>query len=163
MNLENLEMLNSPEASGTKDSSENEAESSSINETGASSGMNEQKKEASGNKRGATGELVSPVNPRHCRSLSMDSFMDRLDFGEESPKLGAVLPGNPSTGKHSSEGLSRSGSLDRSINPFDWELDVGEFNEAEIKKIKTNEKLVEMALTDPKRVKRLVLKICLIN
>jgi hypothetical protein len=163
MNLENLEMLNSSEASGTKDSSENEAESSSINETGASSGMNEQKREGSGNKRGATGELLSPVNPRHCRSLSMDSFMGRLNFGEESPKLGPVSPGNPSPGNHSSGGLSRRGSLDRSINPFDGELGAGEFNEAEIKKIKANEKLVEMALTDPKRVKRLAFKFCSIN
>lgn len=154
MNLDNLEMLNSSEASGTKDSSENEAESSSVNETGASSGMNDHKREGSGNKRGASVELVDQVNPRHCRSLSMDSFMGRLNFGEDSPKLGPVSPGNQSSG-----GLSRSGSMDGSLNPFGMELGAGEFNEVEIKKIKANEKLAEMAITDPKRVKRLVIKI----
>ncbi|XP_078173642.1 bZIP transcription factor 29-like [Carex rostrata] len=156
MNLDNLEMLNSSEASGTKDSSENEAESSSVNETGASSGMNDHKREGSGNKRGASVELVDQVNPRHCRSLSMDSFMGRLNFGEDSPKLGPVSPGIPSPGNQSSGGLSRSGSMDGSLNPFGMELGAGEFNEVEIKKIKANEKLAEMAVTDPKRVKRIL-------
>ncbi|KAJ4777102.1 Basic-leucine zipper (bZIP) transcription factor family protein [Rhynchospora pubera] len=156
MNFENMEMLNSSEASGTKDSSENEAESSSINETGASSGLNEQKREGSGHKRGATGEPLAPVNPRHCRSLSMDSFMGRLNFGEDSPKLGPVSPGIPSPGNQSSGGHSRSGSMDGAVNPFGADFGAGEFNEAEIKKIKANEKLVEMAVTDPKRVKRIL-------
>ncbi|KAJ3692676.1 hypothetical protein LUZ60_011771 [Juncus effusus] len=135
MNLENLEMLNSSEASGTKDSSENEVESSSLNETGGCSARKD-----GTNKRGPAGELVDPANRGgHCRSLSMDSLMGRLNFTEDSPKLGH----------------SRSGSMDGS-GFGGLELVNGDFNELEMKKIKANEKLVEMAITDPKRVKRIL-------
>ncbi|ONK79978.1 uncharacterized protein A4U43_C01F12460 [Asparagus officinalis] len=114
MNLESFDTLNSSgtedrredsRASGTKtngaDSSENEAESS-VNESGSSSQL---KKE--GNKRCAVGD-PAPVNltgSRHNRSISMDSFMGKLNFGDESTKL--VPSTGPNSGQH-----SRSGSMD---------------------------------------------------
>uniref|UniRef100_A0A0D9XAF3 BZIP domain-containing protein n=1 Tax=Leersia perrieri TaxID=77586 RepID=A0A0D9XAF3_9ORYZ len=92
---------------------------------------------------------------RHCRSLSVDSFMGKLNFaaGDESPKL--PLP-SPSGG---GGGLSRSGSgsLDGGAAIlFGAESANWEFSEAEKKKIMANERLAEIALTDPKRVKRIL-------
>ncbi|KAG1360645.1 putative transcription factor PosF21 [Cocos nucifera] len=161
MNLESLDTLNSSgteekredldsRASGTKtngaDSSENEAESS-INESGGGMQFRTplmERKE--GTKRSAPLDPAS-VNSRHCRSISMDSFMGKLHFGDESPKL-PPSPGNQS-GQH-----SRSGSMDGTTSTFSLEFGNGEFSAAEMKKIMANEKLAEMALTDPKRVKR---------
>lgn len=72
---------------------------------------------------------------RHGRSLSMDSFMGKHpSFGDESPQL------PPSPGSNS--------------NTYDLDLGNGNFTAAEMKKIMANEKLVEMATSDPKRVKR---------
>ncbi|TVU08885.1 hypothetical protein EJB05_42311, partial [Eragrostis curvula] len=103
------------------------------------------------------GFQAGPSNPRHCRSLSVDSFMmNNLNFGamgQESPRL---LP--PSPGEGTSGGLSRTGS-GPSSGPsalFATDLSNGEFNEAERKKIMGNDRLAEMALTDPKRVKRIL-------
>lgn len=82
---------------------------------------------------------------RHGRSLSMDSFMGKLpSFGDESPRL------PPSPGSNS--------------NTYDLDLGSGNFTAAEMKKIMANEKLVEMAASDPKRVKRyhlLLLLLCI--
>ncbi|XP_073012878.1 bZIP transcription factor 29-like isoform X1 [Typha latifolia] len=125
MNLDSFEPLNSSgmedkrENLDSRDSSENEAESS-VNENPSM-----EKKE--GTKRSASGDLI-PVNSRHCRSISMDSFMDKLNFADESPKLPPL----------------HSNSTD------------GEFSASEMKKIMANEKLAEMALADPKRVKRIL-------
>lgn len=80
---------------------------------------------------------------RHGRSLSMDSFMGKLpSFGDESPKL------PPSPGSNS--------------NTSDLDLGNGSFTAAEMKKIMANEKLVEMAASDPKRVKRYHLHLLLL-
>ncbi|XP_020255610.1 transcription factor VIP1-like [Asparagus officinalis] len=158
MNLESFDTLNSSgtedrredsRASGTKtngaDSSENEAESS-VNESGSSSQL---KKE--GNKRCAVGD-PAPVNltgSRHNRSISMDSFMGKLNFGDESTKL--VPSTGPNSGQH-----SRSGSMDGVTNTFSLEFGNGEFSGAEMKKIMANEKLAEIAMADPKRAKRIL-------
>lgn len=155
MNLDSLDALNSSgmeerhedfdssRLSGARmsatETSENEAESS-VNE---SSGGGVKKE---GNKRSAAGDLT-PISMRHCRSLSMDSFMGKLNFGNESPKL---LPSPGIQMPH----LLRSGSMDRTANSLSMEFGNGEFSSAEIKKIMANEKLAEMAITDPKRVKR---------
>lgn len=155
MNLDSLDALNSSgmeerhedfdssRLSGARmsatETSENEAESS-VNE---SSGGGVKKE---GNKRSAAGDLT-PISMRHCRSLSMDSFMGKLNFGDESPKL---LPSPGIQMPH----LMRSGSMDRTANTLSLEFGNGEFSSAEIKKIMANEKLAEMAITDPKRVKR---------
>nr|CAD1840725.1 unnamed protein product [Ananas comosus var. bracteatus] len=155
MNLDSLETLNSSgntedkredldsRASGTRtnnDSSDNEAESS------VSEKLPTGKKE--GTKRSASGDPV-PVNPRHVRSVSVDSFMGKLNFEDESPKP------SPSPGGQAGL-LSRSGSLDENTNEFNLEFGNGEFSPAEMKKIMENDKLAEMALTDPKRVKRIL-------
>ncbi|XP_030510247.2 bZIP transcription factor 29 [Cannabis sativa] len=157
MNLESIDALNSSgnddknggtenredldsRASGTKtnggDSSDNEAESSANGRTGSSS-----------NKRSAGGD-IAPTS-RHYRSVSMDSFMDKLSFGEESPKV-EVSQGNRS-GQH-----SPSDSMDGNSNAFSLEFGNGEFSGAELKKIMANDKLAEIALTDPKRAKRIL-------
>ncbi|WVZ91829.1 hypothetical protein U9M48_037952 [Paspalum notatum var. saurae] len=146
MDLDALDPLNSSDdrhddrdsrASGTRagsaaDSSENEAESNSTPV----------------DMKGGGGKS------RHCRSLSMDSFMGKLNFaaGDESPKLPLPSPG-------SSGGLTRSGSGSLeggAVALFDMEFTNGEFTESEKKKIMANERLAEIALTDPKRVKRIL-------
>ncbi|GMI74481.1 DRINK ME-LIKE, basic leucine-zipper 29 [Hibiscus trionum] len=167
MNLDNIDSLNSSEdknngnenhedldsrASGTKtnggDSSDNEAESS-VNESGNSAsrgGMNSTEKRE-GIKRSAGGDIAP--SSRHYRSVSMDSFMGKLNFSDESPKL------PPSPGTRPGQ-LSPSNSIDGNSAPFSLELGSGEFSEAEMKKIMANEKLAEIAMADPKRAKRIL-------
>ncbi|KAI3732250.1 hypothetical protein L1987_63451 [Smallanthus sonchifolius] len=155
MNLDNLDALNTSgtddkqgtenredldsRASGTKtnggDSSDNEATSSSITD----------KRE--GIKRSAGGDIAPTT--RHYRSVSMDSFMERMNFGDESPKL-PPSPGGP-IGQ-----LSPNNCIDSHSNTFSLEFGNGEFTGAELKKIMGNEKLAEIALTDPKRAKRIL-------
>ncbi|KAL7618105.1 hypothetical protein Lser_V15G00651 [Lactuca serriola] len=154
MNLENLDTLNSfgtddkqgtenredldSRASGTKtnggDSSDNEA-TSSVNDKGI--------------KRSAGGDIAPTT--RHYRSVSMDSFMGRMNFADESPKL------PPSPGGHIGQ-LSPNNSIDSNsnTNTFSLEFGNGEFTGAELKKIMANEKLAEIALSDPKRAKRIL-------
>ncbi|MBA0847882.1 hypothetical protein Goshw_025027 [Gossypium schwendimanii] len=167
MNLDNMDALNpcdgknnngnenhedlDSRASGTKtngvDSSDNEAESS-VNESGNSSrgGMNSTEKRE-GNKR-AAGADIAPSG-RHYRSVSMDSFIGKLNFGDESPKL------PPSPGNRLGQ-LSPRNSIDGNSAAFSLEFGNGEFTEAELKKIMANEKLAEIAMTDPKRAKRIL-------
>lgn len=140
---ENREDLDS-RASGTKtnggDSSDNEA-TSSVNESESSL----QKRE--GLKRNA-GEDITP-STRHYRSVSMDSFIGKMNFGDESPKMPpapGTLPGQ----------LSPTNSADANQNAFSLEFGNGEFSAAELKKIMANEKLTEIALSDPKRAKRIL-------
>ncbi|KAG5239048.1 transcription factor RF2a [Salix suchowensis] len=166
MNLDNIDALNSSgtdekngnenredldsRASGTKtnggDSSDNEAESS-VNESGGSvpRGFSSSTEKREGIKRSA-GRDIAPTS-RHCRSLSMDSFMGKLNFGEESPKL------PPSPGTRPGQ-LSPTNSMDG--NAFSLEFGNGEFSGAELKKIMANEKLAEIASADPKRAKRIL-------
>ncbi|XP_059654046.1 bZIP transcription factor 29-like [Cornus florida] len=169
MNLDNVDTLNSPgiddklcnenredldsRASGTKtnggDSSDNEA-TSSINESGSSlqrwaNSTSTEKRE--GIKRNAGGDIAPTT--RHYRSVSMDSFMGNMNFSDESPKLPASLVTRP-------EQLSPNNSADGNSNTFSMEFGNGEFNGAELKKIMANEKLSEIALTDPKRAKRIL-------
>ncbi|GJN30154.1 hypothetical protein PR202_gb18438 [Eleusine coracana subsp. coracana] len=93
-----------------------------------------------GIKRGATSAEGEPV-PRHARSLSMDSsFIGNGKFnfsaaGGTSANAGMLPPGP---------------------NRFSLEFGSGEFTPAEMKKIMADEKLAEMALADPKRVKRVL-------
>ncbi|KAK8606106.1 hypothetical protein V6N13_102864 [Hibiscus sabdariffa] len=167
MNLDNIDSLNSSDdknngnenhedldsrASGTKtnggDSSDNEAESS-VNESGNSAsrgGMNSTEKRE-GIKRSAGGDIAP--SSRHYRSVSMDSFMGKLNFSDESPKL------PPSPGTRPGQ-LSPSNSIDGNSASFSLELGSGEFSEAEMKKIMANEKLAEIAMADPKRAKRIL-------
>nr|CAD1835417.1 unnamed protein product [Ananas comosus var. bracteatus] len=92
-----------------------------------------------GAKRNAVGDPVI-AGARHRRSLSMDSLMGKLNFGEESlGQQGAQI------------NLANGAS-----NKFSLEFGNGEFTPAEMKKIMANDKLAEMALADPKRVKRIL-------
>jgi hypothetical protein len=160
MNLDNIDAINSSgtddknvavdnnrddldsRASGTKtnggDSSDNEAESS-VNESGDSMQRRE------GMKRSAGGD-IAPTS-RHYRSVSMDSFIGKLNFNDESFKLppspgGLVSPGNSGDGNSAA---------------FSLEFGNGEFSGPELKKIMANEKLAEIAMADPKRAKRYML------
>jgi len=167
MNLDNLDSLNSSgtddknanenredldsRASGTKtnggDSSDNEAESS-INESGSNYpivGLSSSVERREGIKRSAEGD-IAPTS-RHHRSVSLDSFMGKLNFGDESPKL------PPSPGPRPGQ-LSPTSSIDGSA--FSLDFGNGEFSSVELKKIMANEKLTEIALTDPKRAKRIL-------
>ncbi|XVF00980.1 hypothetical protein REPUB_Repub04eG0049000 [Reevesia pubescens] len=168
MNLDNIDAMNSSDdknnngnenhedldsrASGTKtnggDISDNEAESS-VNESGNSAprgGMNSIEKRE-GIKRSAGGDIAP--SGRHYRSVSMDSFMGKLNFGDESPKL------PPSPGTRPGQ-LSPSNSIDGNSAAFSLEFGNGEFSGAELKKIMANEKLAEIAMADPKRAKRIL-------
>lgn len=158
MDLDNIDALNSSgtddknenrddmdsRASGSKtngcESSDNEAESC-VNESGSSGQQRE------GVKRSAAGE-VAPTT-RHYRSISMDSFIGNMNFGDESPKL----PPSPSTGVAQ---LSLKDPANGNPNGFSLEFGNGEFTGAELKKIMANEKLAEIALADPKRAKRIL-------
>ncbi|KAM0049298.1 putative transcription factor bZIP family [Helianthus debilis subsp. tardiflorus] len=138
-------------ASGTKtggDSSDNEA-TSSVNESGnhRKSGIGSIMNKREGVKRSAGGDIAPTT--RHYRSVSMDSFMERMNFGDESPKL------PPSPGGQLGQ-LSPNNSIDSNSNTFSLEFGNGEFTGAELKKIMANEKLAEIALTDPKRAKRIL-------
>ncbi|KAL2469309.1 Basic-leucine zipper (bZIP) transcription factor family protein [Forsythia ovata] len=156
MNLDSIDAFNSSgtdeklgnenredsRASGTKtnDSSDNEA-TSSVNESG-----NKIQRPREGIKRNAGGDIAPTT--RHYRSVSMDSFMGNMNF-DESPKL------SPSPGTGAGQ-LSPTNSIDGNSNPFSLEFGNGEFSGAELKKIMANEKLAEIAISDPKRAKRIL-------
>lgn len=153
MNLDNMETFNSSGTddkdkdsmvSGTKMSggdSGNEVESVSkgkgaqIHITGSREGI----------KRSAAGDIAPTA--RHFRSLSMDSALENLNFGDESPKLPASI-GNR-VGQ-----LSPSNSGFESSSKLNFDFGNAEFSESEMKKIMADERLAEIATSDPKRVKR---------
>ncbi|CAL4931944.1 unnamed protein product [Urochloa decumbens] len=88
--------------------------------------------DASKRRRNAAGEPAAAApHPaaRHARSLSMDSLMGKLSFSANG-------------GEHAGK--------------FSLEFGGGEFTPAEMKRIMADEKLAEMALADPKRVKRVL-------
>ncbi|XP_051146617.1 bZIP transcription factor 29-like [Andrographis paniculata] len=149
---DNREDLDS-RASGSKtnggDTSDNEA-TSSINESGNSThkgGVASLPAKREGIKRNAGGDIAPTT--RHYRSFSMDSFMGNMNFGDDSSKM------PPSPGAHLGQ-LSPSNSIDSNSNSFNMEFGNGEFTGAELKKIMANEKLSEIALSDPKRAKRIL-------
>jgi len=88
-----------------------------------------------GLKRTAAGEPAAALPmARHARSLSMDSLIGKLNFSAGATgAANGVIPGP---------------------NRFSLEFGSGEFTPVEMKKIVADEKLAEMALADPKRVKR---------
>lgn len=86
---------------------------------------------------------------RHNRSMSVDSILTNTNSINSAKDLKL----SPSQSQ-SSRDFHRS-STDVNIN-FKMELGNGEFTEAELKKILSNEKLTEIARTDPRRVKRIL-------
>ncbi|RCV46765.1 hypothetical protein SEVIR_9G561500v4 [Setaria viridis] len=153
LNLEGLDGLNSSDerhddgdsrGSSMKtngaDSSENESEecaadsrAAGIRLWGDASAAGDRRE---GLKRSAAGDPAAAAAPmaRHARSLSMDSLIGKLNFSAGAAANG-VMPGP---------------------NRFSLEFGSGEFTPVEMKKIMADEKLAEMALADPKRVKRVL-------
>lgn len=134
MNLESSDTLNS---SGTEDKRE-DSRASGRRSNGAESSENE-----------AENSVGEPVASHHSRSISMDSFMGKLNFGDELLKV-PPSPG-PHLGHH-----SRSCSMDGVTNGFTLQFGNGEFTGAELKKIVASEKLAEIAVVDPKKAKRYI-------
>ncbi|KAG6510727.1 hypothetical protein ZIOFF_028761 [Zingiber officinale] len=140
MDLDGFDMLNSSEDNHRRDSgsrmngTENEAESNTS--LGAA-------KQGWADRPG----LVT-VASRHCRSLSMDSCTGRFHFEEEPSKLQRPCRG------FRAESSARVDCPDTEPNTFILEFGNGQFTAAEMKKIMEDQKLVELAMADPKRVKR---------
>ncbi|GFY86092.1 Basic-leucine zipper (bZIP) transcription factor family protein [Actinidia rufa] len=162
VNLENVDPFNSSgtgdkdmdsRASGTQthggDINDNEVESNlkgnpnNMNGAGLSFAIEKRH----GVKMDAVGEIS--LTARHFRSISMDSFMENMDFSNESLKIPLSL--GTGVGSH-----SPSNSLDGNSVKFSLEFGNGEFSGLELKKIMANEKLAEIALSDPKRAKRIL-------
>ncbi|KAI3812166.1 hypothetical protein L1987_16872 [Smallanthus sonchifolius] len=148
VNLNSHSKLSSFRTENGGDSSDNEATSSVIG-----SGNNMQRSEIcsisdkkEGIKRSAGGD-IAPT--RHYRSVSMDSVVEKMNFVDDSLKLLPSPEGQ--IGK-----LSSNDPIDANSDTFSLEFGNGVFNGAELKKIMANENLAEMALTDPKRVKRIL-------
>lgn len=109
------------------------------NETVDSSGSEGESsvKVSSGVKRRAGGDIV-PTG-RHYRSVSVDSgFMGKLDLGGDEKLPVKASPTNSGEGNSSVE------------------FGNSEFTAAEMKKISADEKLAEIVMADPKRVKRIL-------
>ncbi|KAL6649130.1 hypothetical protein ACP70R_013354 [Stipagrostis hirtigluma subsp. patula] len=147
LNLEGLDGLNSSD----ERHDDGDSRGSSIKTNGADSSENESEECATdsragvrlwadagerreGLKRSAAGEPAAAPMGRHVRSLSMDSLIGKLNFAAGATANG-IMPGP---------------------NRFSLEFGSGEFTPAEMKKIMADEKLAEMALADPKRVKRVL-------
>ncbi|KAL5218782.1 hypothetical protein ABZP36_019466 [Zizania latifolia] len=150
LNLEGLDGLNSSDDRHD----EGDSRGSSIKTSGADSSENESEECADdirggirlwadaaerreSVKRNASGEPAAAPLARHARSLSMDSLMGKFNFGATAAAAAA-----------NGVGLGP--------NRFSLEFGSGEFTPAEMKKITADEKLAEMALADPKRVKRVL-------
>ncbi|XP_060199791.1 bZIP transcription factor 29-like [Lycium barbarum] len=156
MNLENIEALNSPGTedrdkdsmvSGTKvsgcDSSNNEAESVLKGNTASIQPTSLRE----GTKRSADANIAPAA--RHFRSLSMDSGIGSFKYGDESPNL-------PTSLVIRSGQLSPSNSGNESSSKHNFDFGNAEFSEAELKKIMADERLAEIAVSDPKRAKRIL-------
>lgn len=152
MNLENIEAFNSSGTedrdkdsmvSGTKvsgcDSSNNEAESVLKGNTVSIQPTSLRE----GTKRSADANIAPAA--RHFRSLSMDSAIGSFHYGDESPNVPTSL-------------VIRSGQLSpsNSGNESSGNFGNAEFSEAEMKKIMADERLAEIAVSDPKRAKRIL-------
>ncbi|BAF10746.1 bZIP transcription factor 29 [Oryza sativa Japonica Group] len=151
LNLEGLDGLNSSDDRHD----EGDSRGSSIKTNGADSSENESEECADdtrggirlwsadggerreGVKRNAAGEPATAPLARHARSLSMDSLIGKFNFTAGT----AAAAGN---------------GVALGPNRFSLEFGSGEFTPSEMKKIMADEKLAEMALADPKRVKRVL-------
>ncbi|XP_010429020.1 PREDICTED: uncharacterized protein LOC104713566 [Camelina sativa] len=157
MNLDNIDVLNSfggedgnngnenveeMESSGTKKTSQGGSSSDSEGESSASGNVRAAVSSSSGVKRRAGGDIETTT--RHNRSVSMDSsLMEKLSFADEK------LP--PSSAK-----VSPTNSAEGNSSAYSVEFGNGEFTAAEMKKIAADEKLAEIVMADPKRVKRIL-------
>ncbi|ONM56468.1 Basic-leucine zipper (bZIP) transcription factor family protein [Zea mays] len=99
---------------------------------------------------------TSASHPRHCRSLSVDSIMANLNFGGLDQVSLRVPPLSPVADASVSLSRTGTGASGGAAAAASSELTNGEFSEAEMKKIMANDRLAEIALSDPKRVKRIL-------
>ncbi|GMY28302.1 bZIP transcription factor 29-like [Fagus crenata] len=160
MDLDNIDKMNSSgneekdldsRASGSKtngcDSSDNEVESCINGYANSLQGLSSSfANESREGKRIAGGDTKPIV--RHQRSVSMDSYMDSLYFDDESPKLPPLGTG---VGQQ-----SPSNVIDGNSANFSAEFGNVEFSDTELRKIRENAKLTEIALSDPRRAKRIL-------
>lgn len=156
MNLDNIQNMNfsmedkdlDSRTSGSKtvESSDNEVESHANGKTtgaqGASSSCSEERRE--GLKRRSNGDIAPGA--RHRRSFSLDSSIGNFHIEDGSPKL---PPLQNRVGQH-----SPSNSIDGKTSEISMEFGNSEFSSEELKKIMENDKLAEIAMSDPKRAKR---------
>ncbi|CAL1384044.1 unnamed protein product [Linum trigynum] len=143
MQMDNIDPLNS---SGTEDKDlDSRASGSKLN--GSESSDNEAESHVKGLKRSADAD-IGPAG-RHHRSVSMDSFMGGLRLDDESMKL-------PPSANRVGQLSSPSSSMEGNFSKFNLEFGNGEFTDGELKKIMANDKLAELAMADPKRVKRIL-------
>lgn len=147
--LEDKDMDSRTSGSKTVESSDNEVESivnvKGTSAKGASSSCSEERRE--GLKRSSNGD-IAPVG-RHRRSYSLDSSIGNFHIEDVSPKL---PPLQSRVGQ-----LSPSNSMDGVKTPeTSLEFGNGEFSSEEMKKIMENDKLTEIAMSDPKRAKRIL-------
>ncbi|CAK9178446.1 unnamed protein product [Ilex paraguariensis] len=150
MKLDKIDTLNSSgtmlNAGGSSDSEvESSAKENTSNTYGSGSNFSTSKRE--GVKRSVGGD-IAPTG-QHFRSVSMDNFIGKLHFGDDPPKL------PPSLGNQVGQ-LLPSNSLNENSAKFSLEFGNGEFSEAELKKIMKDEKLGDIASSDPKRAKRIL-------
>ncbi|KAJ8538293.1 hypothetical protein K7X08_014833 [Anisodus acutangulus] len=149
MNLENIEAFNS---SGTEDRENKDSMVSGTKVSGCDNSNNEAESVLKGNtvsiqptslREGTKRSADANIAPAAChfRSLSMDSAIGSFHYGDESPNLPKLSPsysGNESSSKHN------------------FDFGNAEFSEAEMKKIMADERLAEIAVSDPKRAKRIL-------
>ncbi|KAM3341706.1 bZIP transcription factor 29 [Capsicum galapagoense] len=156
MNLDNIDALNS---SGTEDR-DKDSMVSGTKVSGCDSSNNEAESVLKGNtvsiqptglrecfKRSADANIAPAA--RHFRSLSMDSAIGNFHYGDESPNL-------PNSLVMRSGQLSPSNSGNESSSKHNFDFGNAEFSEAEMKKIMADERLAEIAVSDPKRAKRIL-------
>ncbi|KAF7829599.1 transcription factor RF2a-like [Senna tora] len=154
MNLDNIDNLNNisaaDDSSKTFESSDNEVESRVIGKTNIAHGETsfclEERRE--GTKRSSNGDIAP--GGRHRRSFSLDSSIGNLNIDDESPKLPPLGNGVDQRQR------SPSNSADGKTSEINMDFGNGEFNEVELKKIMESDKLTEIALSDPKRAKRIL-------
>ncbi|KAM0878906.1 hypothetical protein ACQ4PT_034556 [Festuca glaucescens] len=94
--------------------------------------------------------------PRHCRSLSADSFVGKLAFGAMGLEPSNLPPPSPGPGAAAGLARSGSGSIGGAAALFAKEFACMGFSEADKKKIMENDHLAKIVLTDPKKVKRIL-------
>lgn len=159
MNLDNIDNVNFSRVedkdldsrtvgSKTVESTDNEVESRVIvngktsGAQGVSSSCSDERKE--GVKRSSNVDIAPGA--RHRRSFSLDSTIGNFHIEDGLPKLSHL--------KNQAGQLSPSNSMDGKTFYTTLEFGNGEFTSEELKKIMENDKLTEIALSDPKRAKR---------
>ncbi|NP_001183793.1 Transcription factor VIP1 [Zea mays] len=104
----------------------------------------------------AAGTSASHSHTRHCRSLSVDSIMGNLNFGGLGQVSLRLPPPSPVAGAGGSLSRAGSGASGGAVATASSQPANGEFSESEMKKIMANDRLAELALVDPRRVKRIL-------